>query len=209
MPAATSAPNAISEDHERHGQREQACTLEVLAELLVDLLLSADAELVDPQRGVRRGRRVDGLQHGSIRSTAVSASPLYVEVHDRRVAVRRNLARVADGVRARMSVTTRPRRGGGRRRRPPRGTRDRRLSASGSGRALSRPRAANPLSRILVARPDSPGRVSLLPSCFVPSAPPITTAATTNASQPKIADLPVAGAPTAHPGRDVAAALQR
>ena len=46
---------------------------------------------------------------------------------------------------------------------------------------------SNASSRILAARPDSPGRVSLSPSCLVPIAPPITTAATTNASQPKIA----------------------
>ena len=47
----------------------------------------------------------------------------------------------------------------------------------------------NPSSSIRAARPDSPGSVSVSVSCLVPSAPPSTTAATTNASQPKIAVL--------------------
>jgi hypothetical protein len=41
-------------------------------------------------------------------------------------------------------------------------------------------------SRISAMRPDSPG-ASPSPSCFVPTAPPSTTAITTNAIQPKVA----------------------
>ena len=42
-------------------------------------------------------------------------------------------------------------------------------------------------ARIFSIRPDSPGIPSLGPSCFVPTTPPTTSAAMTNASQPKVA----------------------
>jgi hypothetical protein len=53
-------------------------------------------------------------------------------------------------------------------------------------RTLSLAGSSKPSSRIRDMRPDSPGE-SLSPSCFVPIAPPITTAAITNAIQPKVA----------------------
>ena len=63
------------------------------------------------------------------------------------------------------------------------------VSDSLSTSTVSPAGCSNPSSRIRAAFPDSPGSVSLSPSCLVPIAPPITTAATTNASQPKIAVL--------------------
>ena len=60
------------------------------------------------------------------------------------------------------------------------------MSASVCTSTLSPAGSSNPSSRIRAIRPDSPGE-SPSPICFVPIAPPITTAAITNAIQPKVA----------------------
>ena len=190
IPAATSAPKAISEDDDRDRQREQAGTLEVLVELLVDLLLRADAELVDRQRRMGGGRSASTASiTGSILSTASSASPRMSKLDDRRMAVGRDLPGVGGRVRA-LDARDRPRRAETRRTTSSTAARKAGSSAraSCSRRAPSRRRAAR-----TPRRGSGPpgrtrrGRVSLSSSCFVPIAPPITTAATTNASHPKIA----------------------
>ncbi len=60
------------------------------------------------------------------------------------------------------------------------------VSVSLCTRTLSSAGRSKPSSRIVAIRPDSPGAPSSS-SCFVPIAPPIATAATTNAIHPTVA----------------------
>ena len=79
---------------------EQARPLEVLVELLVELLVRADAELVDCELGVRGRGRVDSVDHRvDLVDGLVRVAP-DVELDDRGVPVGRNPAGVFLRVRA-------------------------------------------------------------------------------------------------------------
>ena len=188
MPAATSAPNAITRITIVTGSESSPARSRSLLNLSSTCFSALTPNSSIRREGCAAADAPTAFITGSIRSTAVSASPrrsrftiaewpsaetwpgfpaayglwtlVTTEIAESRRTTSATAARNAgsSALRARLWTST--------------------VSPAG---------CLKPSSRIRAARPDSPGRVSVSPSCLVPSAPPITTAATTNASQPKIA----------------------
>ena len=190
MPAATSAPNAITRMASVIGSEKRPAFSRSSAKAVLipsttlaspnsPMKSSGCACCASSTRGEHGLDLVDGL-------VLVAAD---LELDERGVPVLRDLALTA-GIERRAEVLHRRHLRDARRRRPrsrPR-RRDRSCAASSLWiRTLSPAGCLKPASRILSARPDSPGPAVLGSMVLVPTAPPIAKAAMTRPSQPKVA----------------------
>ncbi len=208
-PRGHERPEGDHEDDDRDREREQPCPLEVLVELLVDLLLGADAELVDRQGRVSSGRRVDGVDHRVDLVDGLVGVAADVEVDDRRVAVRGDLSAIGRGVRA---LHVRDDRDGGH-------AADDLLDGGPEGRvvggerpALDEHRLVGGLIERLVEDPGGPAGLAgegLVVAELLGADRPADHDGGDDEREPaEDRGLPMARAPAAHPGRDVGAGLQ-